>query len=283
MTSSGLIDSPRLIDSHCHLDRFDADELPALLDRAHTAGLAGMVTIGTRLSEAPRQIALAGLSRPELAIWCTIGTHPDHVDEEALPTPQSLAERTEPACVIGIGESGLDYFHGVPEIRATQQASFRNHIRAARLAGVPLVIHARDADDDVIAILEDEHATGGSFRFLLHCFSSGAELARRGLALGGHISFSGILTFPKSQALRDIAESIPPDRLLVETDAPFLAPVPRRGRRNEPALVVHTAAALASLRGIPEGALHELTTRNFHHLFSKAAQAPIQAEPSMRV
>jgi TatD DNase family protein len=262
-----------LIDSHCHLDRFEADELPALLDRAHAAGLAGMVTIGTRVSEAPRQIALAALSRPELAIWCTIGTHPDHVDEEALPTPHSLAERTEPACVIGIGESGLDYFHGAPDIRAAQQASFRNHIRAARLADVPLVIHARDADDDVIAVLEDEHSIGGSFRFLLHCFSSGARLAERGLALGGCISFSGILTFPKSQALRDIAATVPSDRLLVETDAPYLAPVPRRGRRNEPALVVHTAATLASLRGMPEAALHELTTRNFHRLFGKAHQS----------
>ena len=261
-----------LIDSHCHLDRFEPDELPSLLDRAQAADLAGMVTIGTRLSEAPRQIALTGLFRPSLDIWCTIGTHPDHVDEEVLPTPHELAALTEHSRVIGIGESGLDYFHGSPEIRPTQQASFRCHIRAARLADLPLVIHARDADDDVIAILEDEHQTGGSFRFLLHCFSSGAELAQRGLALGGSISFSGILTFPKSEALREIAREVPPDRLLVETDAPFLAPVPRRGRRNEPALVVHTAATLAQLHGLSEAALYALTTRNFHRLFSKAGQ-----------
>jgi TatD DNase family protein len=272
MSASGM-----LIDSHCHLDRFEPDELPALLDRAAAAGLDGLVTIGTRLSEAPRQVALTGHSRPGLRVWCTIGTHPDHVDEEALPSPDHLAESARPACVIGIGESGLDYFHGAPEARAAQQASFRCHIRAARLAGIPLVVHARDADADIIRILEEEHDAGGSFDFVLHCFSSGAELAARGLALGGRISFSGILTFPKSQALRDIARGIPPDRLLVETDAPYLAPVPSRGRRNEPALVVHTAAVLAQLRGMPEAALRELTTRNFHRLFRKAAGAATAA------
>lgn len=260
-----------LIDSHCHLDRFDPDELPGLLDRARAAGVAGIVTIGTRLSEAPHQIALADQSMPGLPIWCTIGTHPDHVDQEVLPSPQSLAETARPARVIGIGESGLDYFHGAPEARAAQQTSFRCHIRAARIADLPLVIHARDADADMIRILEDEHDRGGCFRFLLHCFSSGAELAARALALGGAISFSGILTFPKSQGLRDIAREIPPDRLLIETDAPYLAPVPNRGKRNEPALVVHTAAVLAELRGMPEAALRELTGRNFHRLFSKAA------------
>ncbi len=284
MSASGVpIDSPRvLIDSHCHLDRFDPDELPGLLDRAAAAGLAGVVTIGTRLSEAPRQVALTRHSRSGLAIWCTIGTHPDHVDEEALPSPYGLAETAEPACVIGIGESGLDYFHGAPEARAAQQASFRCHIQAARLAGIPLVIHARDADADIMRILEEEHDAGGGFDFLLHCFSSGAELAARALALGGWISFSGILTFPKSHALRDIAREVPPDRLLVETDAPYLAPVPRRGRRNEPALVIHTAAALAQLRGMPETALHELTTRNFHRLFQKAAGAATAAGADRR-
>lgn len=223
-----------LIDTHCHLDRFDPAELPDLLDRARAAGLAGLVTIGTRLSEAPRQVALAGRSIPGLSIWCTIGTHPDHAEEEELPSPSDLAEQARPSCVIGIGESGLDYFHGAPEVRAAQQASFRRHIRAARLADLPLVIHARDADADMIRILEEEHAEGGAFRFLLHCFSSGAELARRALALGGAISFSGILTFPKSQALRDIAREVPSDRLLVETDAPYLAPVPHRAGATNP-------------------------------------------------
>ncbi len=266
-----------LIDSHCHLDRFEPQELPAILGRAQAAGVCAMVTIGTRLSEAARQIALAELSRPGLDIWCTIGTHPDHVDEEKLPVPHELAARARPLRVIGIGESGLDYFHGVPEIRPTQQASFRAHIRAARLADLPLVIHARNADDDMIAILEEEHRAGGRFRFLLHCFSSGAALATRALALGGYISFSGILTFPKSDALRDIAREVPLDRLLVETDAPFLAPVPYRGRRNEPAFVAHTAAILAQLRGLPDAVLHEQTRRNFYRLFSKAAQITMRA------
>lgn len=261
-----------LIDSHCHLDRFDPDEVPVLLARARDAGLGGMVTIGTRLSEAPRQIALSSAhSTPGLAVWCTIGTHPDHVGDEPLPAARALAAQTEPACVIGIGESGLDYFHGGPEIRASQQACFRAHIRAARIAGVPLVVHSRDADEDMIQILEEEHGQGGPFLFLLHCFSSGADLAARALELGGFISFSGILTFPKSQALRNLARDIPSDRILVETDAPYLAPVPRRGRRNEPAFVVHTAAVLAEMREMPQPALHELTTRNFHRLFSKAA------------
>ena len=259
-----------LIDSHCHLDRFDPAELPELLARGREAGLAGMLTIGTRLSEAPRQIALAGLSSPDLTVWCTVGTHPDHVHEEALPSPEELAAQTEPESVIGIGESGLDYFHGEPQARAAQQASFRTHIRAARLAGVPLVIHARDADQDVIDILQAEHDQGGPVPLLLHCFSSGLELARQALELGAFISFSGILTFPKSESLRDIARAVPPDRLLVETDAPFLAPVPRRGKRNEPAFVVHTASVMARLRGMEEKALHELTSRNFLRLFSKA-------------
>ncbi len=260
-----------LIDSHCHLDRFDPEEVSGVLQRARAAGLCGIVTIGTRLSEAPRQLALTSLSQPGLSIWCTIGTHPDHVLEESAPSLTHLAAQTRSGCVIGVGETGLDYLHGPPEHRAAQQASFRTHIRAARLADVPVVIHARDADADVIAILQDEHDQGGPFAFLLHCFSSGAELAARALALGGSISFSGILTFPKSQALREIAREVPPLRLLVETDAPYLAPVPRRGRRNEPAFVIHTAAVLAELLEMPVTALHELTSRNFHTLFRKAA------------
>ncbi|WP_428395909.1 TatD family hydrolase [Lichenicoccus sp.] len=258
-----------VIDSHCHLDRLDTEPVADVLARAHEAGVAGMVTIGTRLSEAPRQIALCRKAAPR--VWCSIGTHPDHAGEEALPEPAALAAMAAPDCVIGIGETGLDYFHGASDARAAQQLSFRVHIRAARIADLPVVIHARDADDDVIAVLEDEHRVGGAFRLLLHCFSSGAALAERAVQLGGYVSFSGILTFPKSRALRDIARSLPLERLLVETDAPYLAPVPMRGRRNEPAFVVHTAAVLASLRGLAPEEMARLTTRNFHALFSKAA------------
>ncbi len=259
-----------LIDSHCHLDHFEPDELSPLLDRAAAAGVAGMVTIGTRLSAAAVNRALTRYARPGLRIWCTIGTHPDHVGEEALPEPERLAELAAAPEIVGVGESGLDYHHGAPEVRALQADSFRAHLRAARLADLPLVIHARDADDDVAAILREEHAAGGPFRHLLHCFSSGAGLAETALSLGGSISFSGILTFPKSGMLRDIALSVPADRLLVETDAPFLAPVPRRGRRNEPAFVAHTAATLAALRSMTMPELARLTGANFHRLFSKA-------------
>ena len=259
-----------LIDSHCHLDHVEPGEIEALLDRARAAGLDGLVTIGTRLSSAPVDRGLTRHARPDLSIWCTVGTHPDHVADEALPEPAWLAELASAPEIVGIGESGLDYFHGAPAVHALQQASFRAHLRAARLADVPLVIHARDADDDMAAILREEHAAGGPFRFVLHCFSSGAALAHAAIALGGYVSFSGILTFPKSETLRQIARNLPADRLLVETDAPFLAPVPRRGRRNEPAFVAHTAAVLARVRDLPEDALGRLTSENFHALFGKA-------------
>jgi TatD DNase family protein len=172
--------------------------------------------------------------------------------------------------VIGIGESGLDYFYDRSP-RDVQQAGFRAHIRAARLSGLPLAIHARDADHDIATILRDEHDTGGDFSFLLHCFSSSRALAEAAIAMGGYVSFSGILTFPKSHELRKISHDLPADRLLVETDAPYLAPVPFRGKRNEPAYVAHTARVLAEVRGLEPEALAELTTENFHRLFRKAA------------
>ncbi len=259
-----------LIDSHCHLDHFPEDELDALLNRAQAAGLCGMVTIGTRLSAAPLNRRLTSHTRPELAVWCTIGTHPDHVADEAVPDPDQLATLASAPEIIGIGESGLDYFHGEQAVRPLQQASFRAHLRAARMADLPLVIHAREADADVAAILAEEHEAGGPFRFVLHCFSSGEALARTALSLGGYVSFSGILTFPRSTELRRIAEQVPADRLLVETDAPFLAPAPKRGRRNEPSFVAHTASVLAGVRGIGNEALGALTTTNFRRLFSKA-------------
>ena len=255
-----------LIDSHCHLDYFDGDERDAVLARAHAAGVGGMVTIGTRLSRAAEQFALVEHAP---GLWCTIGTHPHYAAEEPVPNPAALAEMALHARVVGIGEAGLDYFYDRSP-RDVQAASFRAQIGAARLAGLPICIHARDADEDLLAILQEEHAKG-AFALLLHCFSSGRALAEGAVALGGYVSFSGILTFPKSSELRQIAADLPADRLLVETDSPYLAPVPFRGKRNEPAYVAHTAHVLAGLRGMDDDALAELTTRNFFDLFTKAA------------
>jgi TatD DNase family protein len=257
-----------LIDSHCHLDYWTDDELPDLLARARAAGVGEMVTISVRLSQEPRLRAIAA-SHP--GVWRTVGIHPHHAAEEPVPTPAAIAALAEAADVVGIGEAGLDYFHGNAP-RDVQAAAFRAQIRAARLAGLPLVIHARDADADVANILQDESASGGPFSFVLHCFSSGRGLAEAAIALGGYVSFSGILTFPKSNDIRDIARDLPADRLLVETDAPYLSPVPYRGRKkNEPAWTVATAGVLAGLRGLTPAALAAQTTANFRRLFTKAS------------
>jgi len=255
-----------LIDSHCHLDYWSDAELPALLDRAAAEDVREMVTIGTTLAQSATALRLAE-NFPN--VWCTIGVHPHHAAQAPVPEVETLVEMTRPARVIGIGESGLDYFYDKAP-REVQQASFRRHIRAAREADLPLAIHARDADDDIAAILEEEHRDG-DFAFLLHCFSSSRRLAETGVALGGYVSFSGILTFPKSNELRAIARDLPADRLLVETDAPYLAPVPHRGRRNEPAWVARAAEVLAGVRGLSPAELAELTTGNFRRLFRKAA------------
>jgi TatD DNase family protein len=256
-----------LIDSHCHLDYFTPDELPDVLARAEAAGVAEMVTIGTRWAQS---LAMRDLAASLPNVWSTVGIHPHSAAEHPVSTPEALAEIASHPKVIGIGESGLDYFYDKAP-REVQQASFRAHIRAARLAGVPLAIHARDADADIADILQDEWDGGGSFLFLLHCFSSGRGLAEAAVKLGGYLSFSGILTFPKSQENRDIARDMPADRLLVETDSPYLAPVPFRGKRNEPAHVAKTAAVLAEVRGLAPAALADLTTANFRRLFRKAA------------
>jgi TatD DNase family protein len=256
-----------LIDSHCHLDYYTDAERPDVLARAAAAGVGAMVTIGTTLTQSQRLPAIAAV-QPNL--WCTVGVHPHHAGEAPVPTPDEIAALTDDPKVIGIGESGLDYFYDRSP-RDVQRAGFRAHIRAARLAGLPLAIHARDADQDIAAILQDERDTGGEFSFLLHCFSSTRALAEAAIAIGGYVSFSGILTFPKSHELREIARDLPTDRLLVETDAPYLAPVPVRGKRNEPGYVAHTARVLAEVRGLEPEALAELTTANFHRLFRKAA------------
>ncbi len=256
-----------LIDSHCHLDYFSEDERPAMLERARAAGVGGMVTIGTRLSHAAEQLAL---TEAVPGLWCTVGTHPHHAADDGLPDEQALVDLAGHKRVIGIGEAGLDYFYDRAP-HDVQAEAFRIQIRAARRAGVPICIHTRDADEDTFAILKDEQDQGGAFAFLLHCFSSGRELAERAVAIGGYVSFSGILTFPKSGALREVAAALPAERLLVETDAPYLAPVPFRGKRNEPAYVAHTARVLAEVRGVSEAAVAELTTANFRRLFSKAS------------
>jgi TatD DNase family protein len=255
-----------LIDSHCHLDYFTEAELPDILARAAAAGVSEMVSIGTTVAQAAEVMRLVE-AHPN--VWGTVGVHPHHAAEAEVPHPALLAGLTEHPKIIGIGESGLDYFYDRAP-RDRQQENFRAHIRAARLAGLPLVIHARDADADIMHMLQTELDEGGKFEFLLHCFSSSRQLAEYGVKLGGYVSFSGILTFPKSHELRQIAADLPAERLLVETDAPYLAPVPVRGKRNEPAFVVHTAAVLAGLRDLTLEQLSELTTANFLRLFRKA-------------
>jgi TatD DNase family protein len=254
-----------LIDSHCHLDYYQGEDRAAILARAEAACVAEMVTIGTRFSRAAEQI---GMAEANAHVWCTIGTHPHHAAEEEIPQEQDIVDLASHEKVIGVGEAGLDYFYDRSP-RDVQAAVFRIQIRAARSAGLPICIHTRDADDDTLAILKEEQDQGGAFAFLLHCFSSGRALAEAGVALGGYVSFSGILTFPKSGALRAIAADLPADRLLVETDAPYLAPVPFRGKRNEPAHVAHTARVLAETRGISVEEVAALTTANFRRLFPK--------------
>jgi TatD DNase family protein len=255
-----------LIDSHCHLDYFEAAEQDEVVARARAAGIGRMVTIGTRLGE--QAAAVRAIADRHAEVFGTVGIHPHNAGErEAPPVAELLREADHPK-VVGLGESGLDYFYDKAP-REAQQAGFRAHIAAARESGLPLVVHARDADADMAAILEEEHGKG-AFPFLLHCFSSGPELARRAISLGGYVSFSGILTFPKSEENRRIAAEVPEDRLLVETDSPYLAPVPLRGKRCEPAYVAHTAARLAQVRGMEVRALHELTTANFHRLFQRS-------------
>jgi TatD DNase family protein len=256
-----------LVDSHCHLDYFTPAELPAVLERAHAAGVGEMVTIGTSMAQSA---GLPAMTEAYAEVWCTVGVHPHHAAEAPIPDPETLAEMTRHPRVIGIGESGLDYFYDRSP-RDIQAENFRANIRAAQLADVPLVIHARDADDDIATILREETDRGGAFALLLHCFSSSRALAEAALELGGFISFSGIVTFPRSNELREIARDIPADRLLVETDAPYLAPVPFRGKRNEPALVAHTAKLLAEVRGMTPDSLAGLTTANFRRLFRKTA------------
>ena len=254
-----------LVDSHCHLDFPDfAGEQDALIARAAAAGVGRMVTICTRVRRFEQVLAVA---EAHDEVYCSVGTHPHNAAEELDVTADDLVRLAAHPKVVAIGEAGLDYFYDHAP-REAQAQGLRIHIAAAREIGLPLVIHARDADADMAAILEDE--TGkGAFPFVLHCFSSGRGLAEAGLRLGGYVSFSGILTFRKSEELRAIARDVPRDRLLVETDAPYLAPAPHRGKRNEPAYVAHTAAVLAETIGVSPAEIADITTENVFRLFSK--------------
>lgn len=255
-----------LIDSHCHLDFPElASDESGVLARARTAGVAGMLTIGTRLD---RFEGVRAIAERHQNIWCSVGVHPHEAKEEGQHTPDRLIEATRHPKVVGIGETGLDFYYEHSP-RAEQAESFRAHIAAARQTGLPLIVHTRDADAETGDILEEEFGKG-AYGGLIHCFSSGRRVAERALALGFYVSISGIVTFKAANELREIVRDIPLDRLLVETDAPYLAPVPKRGKTNEPAFVAHTAAKVAELKGVSLPALAAATTDNFFRLFAKA-------------
>lgn len=257
-----------LIDSHCHLDFADYDsDRSEILARARKNDVRLMVTISTKISAASSIVALAEAHDD---IVCTIGSHPHEATNEHVDADRLIGLTDHPK-VVGIGESGLDYYYeNAP--RGAQQKNFRAHIAAARVSGLPLIVHARDADDDIVSILEEE-MQAGTFSGLIHCFTGSAMLARRVLELGFYISVSGIVTFKNAQSLRDIIADVPLSRLLVETDAPFLAPIPHRGRRNEPSFITHTAAQLAAIKGVSESAIAKATSQNFYRLFTKCSNS----------
>lgn len=256
-----------LVDSHCHLDfpDFAEEGVSTIIARAGAAGVAHMLTICTRIAEFEARIL--PLAKTYSQLDCTVGTHPHQAEEEPEQaySLQNLVDYANLPQVVGIGETGLDYYYDNAP-RDIQDKCFRKHIRAANETGLPLIIHARDADEDIIRVLKEEGAQKG----VMHCFSSTAWLAEQALALGFYISFSGIVTFKKAEDLREIAKFVPVDRILVETDSPYLAPVPMRGKRNEPSFVVHTAKLVAELKDMEVGAFIAQTTENFYTLFSKA-------------
>ncbi|WP_308914838.1 TatD family hydrolase [Jannaschia sp. LMIT008] len=257
----------RLTDSHCHLDfpQFEG-EVPALIDRAEAAGVHRMVTICTKLHQAPRVRALADAHDP---IWWAAGVHPMSVADHPPATVADLVALAAHPKMVGIGETGLDY-HYTADSAAAQQASLRVHIEAARRTGLPLIVHARDADEDMARILTEEHRAS-PYDCVMHCFSSGRALAEAALDLGFYLSMSGIAAFPRSEDLRAIFADAPLDRILVETDSPYLTPPPHRGKRNEPAFVAHTAAAGAEAFGLSLPDFAAATEANFARLFAKAA------------
>ncbi len=256
-----------LVDSHCHLDFPDfGGELDEVVARARDAGVRTMVTICTKLHEFERVRAIAEQYQD---IWCSVGVHPHEAEEGA--TTAALVEQAGHDVVVGIGESGLDYYYQ-HSARDSQKRAFRAHIAAARETGLPLIVHTRDADDDTIAILRDEYHKA-PFTGVIHCFSTSRKLAEKALEIGFYISLSGIVTFRRAEQLRAIVRDLPMDRLLVETDAPYLAPMPNRGKRNEPAFVRHTAEVVAREKTVSLENLADATTENFFRLFSKAQRS----------
>ncbi len=263
-----IVDRPEIVDSHCHLDFPDfAKDLPEILGRARASGVRRMVTICTRLRNEP---AVRAIAEAHDGVYYAAGTHPMSAADEPLATVEALVALMQHPKFVAIGETGLDY-HYTADSKAVQQQSLRIHITAAQQTGLPLIIHARDADDDM-AVMLTEGFRQKPFGCVMHCFSSGAALAGTALELGFYLSMSGIAAFPKSQALRDIFAAAPLDRILLETDSPYLAPPPHRGRRNEPAYTAFTAKAGAVVFGIPEAAFAAATTANFDRLFARAAR-----------
>lgn len=260
-----------LVDSHCHLDfpQLSAD-LAAVVARAQDAGVGLMLTISTALSRFDKVLAIA---EKYDNIYCSVGVHPHEAETEPDTVARQLIERASHPKVVGIGETGLDYFYEHSP-RDIQQHVFREHIKAARETGLPLIVHTRDADDDTVRILAEEMGQG-PYPGLIHCFSSSRELAEKSVALGLYISISGIATFKKAQELRDTIRALPLDRLLVETDSPYLAPIPFRGKDNEPSFVVHTANTVAGLKDVSAQQLAAQTTENFLRLFTKVPRTGV--------
>jgi len=258
-----------LVDSHCHLSFPDyQDDLDAVMARAAAAGVDYMLTISTKLSDFPNVLRVAE-AYPN--VWCTVGVHPHEAAGEAVEAnPERLVTLTQHPKVVGIGETGLDYYYEHSP-REAQKAAFRAHIAAARVTSLPLIVHSRNAEADTLRILQEEMGKG-AFSGLIHCFTGTDVLAEGALALGLYISLSGILTFKKADELRETARKIPTERLLVETDSPYLAPMPHRGKRNEPAYTVETARVAAMLFGLDKSVFAQITTANFFTLFSKATR-----------
>ncbi len=256
-----------LVDSHCHLDYLEKEEaLEEVVARARRAGVGALLTISTKLSTFGTVRAIAERFDD---VYCSVGVHPHEAEGEGVKDAAQLVDLARHPKVVGLGETGHDFYYEHSP-RVAQEASFRAHIAAARETGLPLIVHSRDADDDTVRVLQDEYAQA-PFAGVIHCFTAGPRLAKAALGLGFYISIAGVVTFRKADALRETVRHVPLERLLVETDAPYLAPVPKRGKRNEPAFVVHTAEKLAEIKEVTADELAQATTENFHRLFAKAA------------